>query len=849
MLPLLLAASMVTALPPASPRIELSADAGWRFTLGDPAGAETRTLDDANWRVVDLPHDWSIEGKAEKSQPTRAGGGFFPAGIGWYRRTFHAPAAWQGRRVSIEFDGVYQHAVVYLNGHRLGTQPYGYTSFQFDLTSDLDFASPNVLAVRVDNSAQPNSRWYSGSGIYRHVRIVVTGTTHVARWGVFVSTVEASNRSARVSVCTRLVNASAKDAKLTLKTILTNADGSPVGSAQSPIVVDAGGQTETEQEVSVPTPRLWSPESPSMYRAITQVLSGSSVIDQTSTPFGLRTLAWSAERGLQLNGRSIRLHGGSVHHDNGPLGAAAFDRAEQRRVELLKQAGFNAVRTAHNPPSPAFLDACDRLGLLVLDEPFDAWRVNKVAFDYGREFDEWWQRDLSAMVLRDRNHPSIVIWGIGNEIPDAYTEAAGPLARQMATLVRTLDATRPLTQAFPGAAFGPTHEAVASALDMVGYNYNLETRLAADHRQAPSRIMLTTESYPGDAYEQWRLVNEHPFVIGEFVWTAIDYLGESGIGAVGVGTDAQAAAAELREPLATTLQGLADRHFVGMIKSADAAPATITAGVDPAVMSVLPFLMGGFPWHAAVCGDIDLTGWRKPQSYYRDVLWNGVERPYVAVRQPNPEGKQFVAVGWAVHPALSSWTFPGHEGETLQVEVYSAAERVRLLLNGRVVGEQPAGRDHRFKATFPVPYARGTLKAVGLSTNREVGESTLTTAGAPVGLRLSPDRRLLSADGQDLSFIVVEAVDAQGRFQPTANDEIQFSIDGPGLIAAVGNGDGRDESSYQGNRHKLFQGRALVVVRTTRRSGAIALSATASGLGTVRISMDAKAAPSGAELR
>ena len=422
------AAALMGAQHPA-PRLEIAADANWKYLLGDPSGAESRSFDDASWRTVNLPHDWSIEGPPAKDNPTGSGGGFFPAGTGWYRKTFSAPAEWKGKRVSVEFDGVYRDATVYVNGHKLGTQPYGYTSFRFDLTPDLDFSGPNVLAVRVDNSAQPNSRWYSGSGIYRHVRVLVTNDLHVVHWGLFVTTKQASNESATVSVRTRVANELSGQAALTVETRIVDRAGKTTGTAKSTIDAAAGSETETNQEIAVARPALWSPESPALYRAVTQVRQDGKLVDEVVTPFGIRTLEWSAEKGLLLNGKSIKLVGGSVHHDNGPLGAMAFDRADERRVQLLKTAGYNAVRTAHNPPSPGFLDACDRLGLLVLDEAFDTWKASKAKFDYGRNFDEWWQRDLSAMVLRDRNHPSVIFWSIGNEIPEVLVGKAWETGR------------------------------------------------------------------------------------------------------------------------------------------------------------------------------------------------------------------------------------------------------------------------------------------------------------------------------------------------------------------------------------------------------------------------------------
>ena len=824
------------AQPAEGPRQQLAADAGWRFHLGDPSGAEAPAFVDAGWRRVDLPHDWSIEGRPDTANRTGGGGGYFPAGIGWYRKTFAAPAGWRGKRVSVEFDGVYMDATVYLNGRKLATHPNGYTSFALDLTPYLAVGGPNVLAVRVDNSAQPNSRWYTGSGIYRHVRLVVTEPTHVAHWGVFVTTPQVADSAARVRVRTRVSNAAGAGVNVTVRTALLGPTGAVVGEARSDVAAPADSAAEVTQDVRVAHPALWSPDTPRLYRAVTRVVQGGRVVDEVVTPFGVRSIAWSAERGFVLNGRPVELHGGSVHHDNGPLGAAAFDRAEERKAELLKAAGMNAVRTAHNPPSPAFLDACDRLGLLVLDETFDVWTLPKVKHDFSRIFAEWWQRDLDAMVLRDRNHPSVVLWGIGNEIPDVFTGAGTPIARRLAARVRALDPTRPVTQAFPGATYTPNVDSAIAAVDVAGYNYNLAENHEKDHARVPTRLMLATETFASAAFEQWRLARDLPYVIGDFVWAAMDYLGESGIGAW---RDVPAAQAGMG---AIVQRGM-KKQMVSMGEDGRNPMPLTDENTKP--NPVFP----GYPWHAGPTGDLDLTGFRKAHSYYREVLWNGGDRVVAAVRRPEPEGMKTLAFGWAVFPTVRSWTWPGQEGRALQVEVYAGTDSARLYLNERLLGTQPTGRAQEFKATFSVPYAPGTLRAVGVRGGREVATSVLTTAGAPVRLRLTPDRAAVRADGQDLSFVAVEAVDAEGRPQPDAEQQVEFSIDGPGVIAAVGNGDGRSTEPYQGTRRALFGGRALVVVRAARGAGPITLTASAPGLHTASLTLRAQVARPHAELR
>jgi beta-galactosidase len=828
-----------------APRLILPADSGWKFTLGDPSGADAPSFAVAAWRTVNLPHDWSIESPPAKDNPSGAGGGFFPDGIGWYRKTFTAPADWKTRRASVEFDGIYRDATVYLNGHKLGTHAYGYTSFAFDLTPDLNFTGPNVLAVRVDNSAQPNSRWYSGSGIYRHVRVVVTDPTHVAHWGVFVATPTATDASATVSIQTKVANDSANPADVSVETTLYDQAGKEAGITKSPLTIAPGKETEAAQTITVANPSLWSPASPTLYRAVSKIIQGDKLIDQVETPFGIRSLSWSAEKGLLLNGKSIKLTGGSVHHDNGPLGAAAFDRAEERRVELLKAAGMNAVRTAHNPPSPAFLDACDRLGVLVLDEPFDVWEAHKVKFDYGTDFDAWWKRDVTSMILRDRNHPSIVIWGIGNEIPELEVEKGKAIGKELADQVRSLDTTRPLTLAFPGTTTSPTAAPVFAMLDITGYNYNILQSYAADHAKLPNRLMVTTESFPSKAFPLWQVSHDNPYVLGDFTWTAMDYLGESGIGGIAYGTPEQAKmAAGMMDGMST----MVDKMFLGMANGVDMAAAMAQPTADPNAKAMMAVMSPGFPWHAAACGDLDLTGYRKPQSYYRDILWNGGNRVYATVRLPEPEGKKIIAVGWATYPTLPTWTWPGEEGKPLQVEVYSGTEKVQLYLNDKLIGEQPSGREQEFKATFTVPYTPGTLKAVGLRGGKPVAESVLITTGNPATLRITADRSTVEANGQDISFLTIEAVDAAGHPQLSADQEVQFTITGPGSIAAVGNGDAQDTASYQGSHRKLFQGRALVVVRTSRQSGPITITAKAPGLTDATTILQATTVPEPIEL-
>jgi beta-galactosidase len=794
-----LGAAEAASQAPAAGRT-LLCDYDWKFVVGDPQGAEAPAFNAADWRTVDLPHDWSIEGKIDPKNPMGGSGGFFPAGIGWYRRNFTAPAAWSGQRVSVEFEGIYRNATVYVNGHQLGMHPYGYTAFTHDLTPHLKFGGANLLAVRVDQSQHPNTRWYAGSGIYRHVWLTVTEPVHVSHWGVSVTTPEVSAARAAASVKTRIANETSQPAAVALRTTLYGPTGNQAGYADSSTTIQPGDSMEVTQEIAVRKPSLWAPETPSLYRAVTRVMVGGKVVDEVTTPFGIRSLEWSVDKGLLLNGKAVKLAGGCVHHDNGPLGAAAFDRAEERRVQLLNAAGFNAIRTSHNPPSPAFLDACDRLGMLVLDEAFDCWERPKKTFDYSVTFKEWWRRDIDAMVLRDRNHPSVVIWSIGNEIPER-AEATGALtAKTMADYLRAIDRTRPITSAVDGVRQWTDTDNFYAALDIGGYNYNLNNH-AADHKRAPARIMMSTESYLRAAFDYWQMVADYPYIVGDFVWTALDYIGESGIGRW-----------DVRDPGDTT-------RTPGM-------------GSD-----------ASYPVHTSDCGDLDLCGFRKASSHYRNIVWDRGEKLYLGVRLPAPEGKEIRVTSWGMAPVFPSWTWPGWEGKPLEVEVYSRYDRVRLYLGDTLIAEKPTTRTEQFKAAFTVPYAPGVLKAVGVQGAKAVGETTLRTVGEAVQVRLTPDRTLLRADGHDLSYLTVEAVDGNGQPHPNADPEISFTISGPGAIAGVCNGDIASEEMYQGSRRKLFHGKALVIVRTTRTAGTIQLTATGPGLKSSTVRIQSQAAP------
>jgi len=759
-------------------------DYDWKFYLGDATTASTKDFNDANWRNLDLPHDWSIEGKVDSKNPMGGAGGYFPAGIGWYRKKINVPSAWKGKHVSIYFEGVYMNSEVFINGKSLGVYPYGYTSFSYDIAPYLDFNEENVLSVRVDNSQQINCRWYSGSGIYRHVWMIVTDPIHIANWGVGIITSEVSPDKATVKIKILIKNETDFAQSMILKCKLLNGNANNVGDAQIDVKLLAKSEKEIDQVITVSNPLLWTPETPHLYQAQIQILQDNKIIDDTKTTFGIRSIKFTTEKGFQLNGKTVKINGGCVHHDNGCLGAAVFDRAEERRVELLKAAGFNAIRTSHNPPSEEFLNACDRLGMMVIDEAFDGWKEQKNKYDYAMYFNDWWQRDLESMILRDRNHPSIICWSTGNEIIERKKPEAVETAKMLANCIHKIDPTRPVTSAMTTwdndwEIFDP----LFAAHDIGGYNYQLH-RAASDHERVPSRIIVQTESYPRDAFSNWKMVQSNNYIIGDFVWTALDYLGESGIG-------------RWYYPGETP-----GEHWEGDF----------------------------FPWHGAYCGDIDLTGWRKPISHYRSMLYNNKEKLYMAVREPNPESGKIKETIWSVWPTWESWTWPGYEGKDIQVEVYSKYPKVRLYHNNKLIGEQATTEEQQFKATFIVPYEPGLLSAVGVMDNQEIETTILKTSGKAAKINLIPDRTKIFADGQDLSFITIEVTDKDGLLQPNAQNQLHFNIDGPGVIAGVDNADLKDLEKYVGNTRKAWHGRALVVIRSTKNAGDIKLTVSSPGL-------------------
>lgn len=765
-----------------APREKILFDMDWLFHRGGAQGADQPDYKDAGWRRIDLPHDWSIEDLPGTMSPFDSNAinqvmeGFTTGGLGWYRKAFTVPGSEAGKRIWIQFDGIYMNASIWLNGTHLGDHPYGYTSFSYDITDQVKIGQRNVLAIQVKNNGQ-NSRWYSGSGIYRHVWLSFVDPVHVAHWGVDITTPEADADHGSIHIKTTVSNQTKAVKRVRLVTHILDPEGREVAKVSGDVDVRADSTVVFDQHTAVAHPALWSVDAPNRYTAVSEVYQDGQLSDRLATRFGIRTISFDAEHGFRLNGKTLKLKGGCFHIDNGPLGTKSYDRAEVRRVALMKASGFNAIRCSHNPPAPAFLDACDSLGVLVIDEAFDMWEDGKTPYDYHLYFDQWWKRDLESMLFRDRNHPSIIMWSIGNEIPYMGTERVDSVAKCLADEVRRIDSSRPVTAAVNSVS--KVMDRFFSALDVCGYNYAWD-QYVADHQRVPDRVMFATESFPLDAFDYWMAVRDHPWVIGDFVWTGFDYIGEASIGWRGYPQN---------------------RDF--------------------------------YPWTLAYCGDIDICGWKRPQSYYRDALWKA-DQLSVFVKPPkpsfpvNPDKAAWSKWNW--DDVVADWNWQGNAGKPFDVVVYSSCPEVELFLNGKSLGKKPTDRSSRYMAHWTVPYEAGELKAIGYDGSKEVATSVLKTAGPPARIRLTADRSEMHADGEDLSYVTIALTDKKGVRNPKADDMVHFTIQGPGTIAGVGNSNPMSTESFQLPQRKAWMGRCLVIVKSDRKPGAITLTASVRGL-------------------
>jgi beta-galactosidase len=800
-----LACLTIAAVPAIAQRQRLSMDPGWRFTLGDPAGAEKPNFDDHQWRRLDLPHDWSIEGTPRQDAPGGGRVGFFPSGMGWYRKAFRLPAAASARVAWLELDGVYMNADVWINGAHVGKRPYGYSSVAYDISRHLT-SGVNVVAVRVDNSHQPNSRWYTGSGIYRHVWLTVADPLHVAHWGTYVTTPRADSAGADVVVRTRVENDYPSSRSGVIRSVVVDSNGREVAHNELPFSLAAGQNTALEQRLSLASPRLWSVETPNLYVVRSEVLDGKRSADVVTTPFGIRTIAYDANRGFLLNGRRVKMRGVNLHHDAGGLGAAVPERVWEGRLELLKAMGVNAIRTSHNPPASELLDLCDRMGFLVMAEAFDEWTIGKVPEGYHQYFSEWSERDVTDFVHRDRNHPSVVLWSAGNEIGEQTTPDGATVLRRLVDIFHREDPTRPVTTGNDNIA-ADAHPATLAFLnteDIVGYNYvdrwheRRELFAEQDRHDHPEWKMIGTES--GSIFQSfderyslgpdpkvvqpnytsgmlqaerlWKWVTLHDYFAGNFMWTGVDYLGEA-----------------------------------------------------------------AWPFKGFASGALDIIGYPKDAYYLYQSLWT--DRPVLHL--------------------LPHWNWPGREGQVIPVVAYTNCNRVELFLNGRSFGEKrlefPAqgtsggwnsyaltvvnATTNDLHLTWDVPYEPGVLRAVGrMRDGRVACETEVSTASTPVAVRLSVDRDTITAMPGDLAHIAFEIVDSAGTVVPTADNVVRVTVTG-GTILALDNANMQDLEPYRTDRRRAFNGRGLAYVRAAS-PGRLTVSVSADGLRAASVTLQVR---------
>jgi beta-galactosidase len=758
------------------PRRTIALDADWRWAKGDAPGAEAATFNDATWAKETLPYDWAIAGPVDQDNPTGRGGGYMPSGVSWHRKSFTLPAADQGKRVFVEFDGVMGVADAWINGFHLGKHAYGYSSFQYELTGHLHFGgAANVLVVKADTTIQPDSRWYTGQGIYRHVRLTVAEPVHFDHWGVFVTTPKATADAAIARVEATVVNQGDAPATVAVRARLSDPHCKKAGQADSEqATIAPGAATTLALEIPVAKPHLWNLADPALYQVTASVVAadGGATTDAVTVPFGIRAIEFRADTGFWLNGKNIKMLGVCLHHDGGALGAAVPIETWRRRLQGLKDLGSNAIRTAHNPPAPEFLDLCDRMGMLVMLESFDTWTASKphAEMAYNLRFRDNWKDNLTEVVKRDRNHPSVVIYSSGNEIHD---NLGGPAGRKyfvdQRDLIKSLDPTRPVTQAL----FRPRNQKLydngfVELMDVVGVNYRTN-ELIDLHRRKPFLKMINTEER--HTAGAWVLARDAPFIAGMFLWTGVDYLGEADWPAIArdsslIDRTGQPRAFGLQRQSWWTSKPVVHLARVGgfVVGVADAAAAT------------------------------DNTQARQRQRL----------------------------------PDWSPWD--ATPGDPITVEAYSNCEQVELFLNGKSLGAKPLPAN-AVARSWSVPYADGELIAVGSNGGKVVAGEVLPTAGKPVRIVLSTDHaKPLAHAFDDVAYVTATMVDVKGVRVPWADKLVKFQVEGPGAIAAVDNSDVKSHESYRGNQRHAYDGRCVAIVRATANRGRIALSASAEGL-------------------
>lgn len=790
----------------------------WRFNLGDTAIASESEFVDSTWRTLDLPHDWSIEADFSETNPATPGGGALPGGIGWYRKTFTVDKTDEGKRVYIDFDGVYRNSEVWINGTSVGKRPNGYISFRYDLTPYIKFGEDNVVAVRVDNSEQPNSRWYSGSGIYRNVRLTITNPVHVDLWGTFVSTPRVSEENARVDIQTTVKNTTSEYQTIEVKQFFVNAKGKKVAKASDTLVVDPDTSAVISQSIEVRKPTLWTLENPYLYKVITKLYIDGDQVDEYETPVGIRTFNFDVNKGFFLNGKHIKINGVCNHHDLGALGTAINVRAIERQLEILKDMGCNGIRTSHNPPAPELLDLCDRMGFIVMDEAFDMWGKRKTAFDYSSDFPQWYERDLTDMVLRDRNHPSVFIWSIGNEVGEQWAEANtegldlkqanillnskkkinpedyksgkvnvyAMLTSRLANIVRLSDPTRPVT-AGCNKTFDQNPLLKSGSLDLIGFNYHQE-EFAKIRKRYPTQPFIVTESVsslqtrgfylmPSDSMNIWPERWDKPFSNPIQKCSSYD--------------NSHAPWGSTHEETWKIVKRY--NHIAGQF---------IWTGFDY-LGEPTPYW---WPSRSSYFGIVDMAGFPKDIYYMYQSEWTDKDVLHI-----------FPHWNWKPGQEVDIWAY------------YNNADEVELYLNGESLGKH-SKRGDALHVSWRVPFTPGTLKAVSRKDGVDVLTREIRTAGKAASIRLTADRPKIKADGKDLSFVTVELLDKDGNVLPNASNQVLFTISGEGRMVGTDNGDENDHTSLKKPDRHLFFGKCLVIVQSTKTPGKATLKAVVSGL-------------------
>ena len=810
----------------------------WIFTIGSGSSLDALAGGNNTAKQVTLPRDASIGRERNPEEPNGSGNGFFREESYVYTKTFSMNADDKDKNVYLEFEGVYQNAFVYVNNSFAGKCPYGYSNFYVDITKYLNYNEPNALKVVVKNGV-PSGRWYTGGGIYRDVNLMIADRLHLAPDSVQLAAIEVEDDQAIIRAKSTIAYTGIGIREITLCTELMDAEGNVVAADEMPVMVEEHSEQEYQQKMYVPNPNRWDAENPYLYTYRTYIKENDSVIDEETGTFGIRKLQLDTKHGLRVNGKVIKLRGGCIHHDNGIIGTAEFTHSAEERVKKLKETGFNAIRSAHYPMSRKLLEACDKYGMYVMDEYSDVWVSTKVEFDYSTQMTEWWEHDIENLVKKDYNHPCVIMYSIGNEIPEAGNKFDVQWGKKLADKLRSLDDTRYTTNSlnlllaimndlpklmaqnadaqaaantekdqpqeinsmmnnlgammaqFMASDFAAEKVKEACAqVDITGYNY-AAARYEIDGKLFPNRILVGSETNPPDLDKNWELVEKLPYVIGDFDWTAWDYIGETGIGKI----------------------NYTDQQSMGFYAL--------------------------YPCKIAYCGDINILGNRRPISYWRELIWGLRKAPYIAVQLPQHYGEPQSTTQWSMSDAVRSWNWNGYEGKPVKVEVYAVADEVELLINGQSVERKKVGETKKYITIFDTTYHAGKVEVIAYSDGKECGRDEILTASDEVVIAAKADRTQIPADGSDIAYIDICMQDASGILNPNADKAVSISLDGPGEIMGYGSADPESEENYYDTVAKAYEGKLRAAVRGTGETGKIVVTLSADGLESVKVDVEA----------